>query len=180
MERERGRQWHLESRIEGSRIFNSFSQELLIIAIFEKMLFTAIVPFQEIEIFSKQNFSKCLDLMNQTFFHRTFPFINLFNIFKGFTFFTYLIFYNFILSSLWFDYKHVINPILWSFYFGLKRLTKWFYAFFKNNISLALDFRTFLDNMKMSSLLSKILETGKALIFRRKPIPSLIFREHSL
>ena len=128
MERERGRQWHLESRIEGSRIFNSFGQELLIIAIFEKMLLMTIVPFQEIEIFSKQNFSKCLDLMNQTFFHRTFTFINLFNIFKGFTFFSilifiYLIFYNFILSSLWFDYKHVINPILWSFYFGFKRHT---------------------------------------------------------
>ena len=32
--------------------------------------------------------------------------------------------------------------------------------FFLNNISLALDLRTFLENMKMSSLLSKILETG--------------------
>ena len=29
-----------------------------------------------------------------------------------------------------------------------------------NNISLALDFRTFLENMKMSSSISKILETG--------------------
>jgi len=32
--------------------------------------------------------------------------------------------------------------------------------FFKNNISLALDFRTFLENIKMSFSLSKILETG--------------------
>ena len=31
---------------------------------------------------------------------------------------------------------------------------------FKNNILLALDFRTFLENMNMSSSLSKILETG--------------------
>ena len=31
---------------------------------------------------------------------------------------------------------------------------------FLNDISLALDFRTFLDNMKMSSSLSKILEPG--------------------
>ena len=30
---------------------------------------------------------------------------------------------------------------------------------FLNNISLALDFRTFLENMKMSSLISKILQT---------------------
>jgi len=30
----------------------------------------------------------------------------------------------------------------------------------KKNISLALDFRTFLENLKMSSSISKILETG--------------------
>ena len=47
---------------------NLLAKKLLVIAIFEKMLFMAIVPFQEIEIFSKQNFSKCLDLMIQTFF----------------------------------------------------------------------------------------------------------------
>ena len=33
------------------------------------------------------------------------------------------------------------------------------FNFFKNNISPALDFRTFLENMKMSSSLSKILQT---------------------
>jgi len=32
--------------------------------------------------------------------------------------------------------------------------------YFKNYISLALDFLTFLENMKMLSSLSKILETG--------------------
>ena len=32
-------------------------------------------------------------------------------------------------------------------------------TFKKNDISLALDFRTFLENMKMSSSLTKILET---------------------
>ena len=35
-----------------------------------------------------------------------------------------------------------------------------FHNNFDNNISLALDFRTFLKNIKMSSSLSKILETG--------------------
>ena len=34
------------------------------------------------------------------------------------------------------------------------------FDFFLNNFSLALDFRSFLENMKMS-LLSKILERGK-------------------
>ena len=34
----------------------------------------------------------------------------------------------------------------------------WFWFFFVNNILLALDFRTFLENMKMSSSKSKILE----------------------
>ena len=34
-----------------------------------------------------------------------------------------------------------------------------FHNNFDNNISLALDFRTFLENMKMSSSLTKILET---------------------
>ena len=34
------------------------------------------------------------------------------------------------------------------------------FDFFFINISLALDFRTFQENMKMSSSLSKILETG--------------------
>jgi len=35
-----------------------------------------------------------------------------------------------------------------------------FYFYFLNNISLALDFRTFLESMKMSSSSLKILETG--------------------
>ena len=35
-----------------------------------------------------------------------------------------------------------------------------FYFVILNSISLALDFRTFQENMKMSSALKKILETG--------------------
>ena len=49
---------------------------------------------------------------------------------------------------LTFPLKGVFNFIIFLF------------GFFKNNISLALDFRTFLENMEMSSSWSKILETG--------------------